>query len=360
MATINANQPIRVVIVDDSLLVRNIISDQIQKDERIQVIATGKTGVDCIELATKLRPDIVILDVEMPVLDGLSALQELQKRKLGIPVMMLSVLTQHGADATFKALEYGAIDFVPKPSSSNQFNPEEVGTVLRNRILAYFDSVRLLVQPIDPKKVVEAIKTKIFKEEKKAVEAVCIGTSTGGPKALQTVFSAFPENFNLPIFVVQHMPVGFTKAFASRLNDHSKIQVKEAEDGEEIRPGTGYVSPGDAHLKIEIKAGRKWIALGKEAPVNGHRPSVEVLFDSAIREYGSALVGVIMTGMGKDGASATLRMREAGASTIAQDEESSVIFGMNRQAIEMGAVQFVEPVSAITSRILSILKERGN
>ncbi|GBF38206.1 protein-glutamate methylesterase/protein-glutamine glutaminase [Leptospira johnsonii] len=355
-----ADHSIRVVIIDDSLLVRNIISDQIKKESRIQVIATGKTGVDCIELATKLRPDIVILDVEMPVMDGLSALQELQKRKLGIPVMMLSVLTQHGAEATFKALEYGAIDFVPKPSSSNQFNPEEIGTVLRNRILAYFESLRPSHAGLDPKKLVDAVKSKIFKDGKKAVEAVCIGTSTGGPKALQTVFSDFPENFHLPIFVVQHMPVGFTKAFASRLNDHSKINIKEAEDGEEVRPGTGYVAPGDAHLKIESKAGRKWIALGREALVNGHRPSVEVLFDSAIREYGSALVGVIMTGMGKDGAAATFRMREAGASTVAQDEDSSVIFGMNRQAIEMGGVQFVEPVSAITSRILSILKERGN
>lgn len=162
-----ANGSIRVVIIDDSLLVRNIISDQIQKETRIQVIATGKTGVDCIELATKLRPDIVILDVEMPVMDGLSALQELQKRKLGIPVMMLSVLTQHGADATFKALEYGAIDFVPKPSSSNQFNPEEIGTVLKNRILAYFDSLRPSHVGLDPKKIVDTVKSKIFKDEKK-------------------------------------------------------------------------------------------------------------------------------------------------------------------------------------------------
>ncbi|EPG76226.1 putative protein-glutamate methylesterase [Leptospira fainei serovar Hurstbridge str. BUT 6] len=356
----NSNTPIRVVIVDDSLLVRNIISDQIQKDEKIQVIATGKTGLDCIELAEKLKPDLVILDVEMPVLDGLSALQELQKRKLGIPVMMLSVLTQHGAEATFKALEYGAIDFIPKPSSSSQFNPEELGAVLRSRILSYFESVRTILPTIDTHRLYDAVKAKFSKGETKAIEAVCIGTSTGGPKALQTVFSTFPEGFRLPIFVVQHMPVGFTKAFASRLNDNSKIRIKEAEDGEAVEAGVGYVAPGDAHLRIETRAGRKWIALGKEALVNGHRPSVEVLFDSAIREYGSALIGVIMTGMGKDGAAATLRMRETGAATIAQDEASSVIFGMNRQAIEMGGVQFVEPVSAITTRILSILKERGN
>lgn len=356
----NSSSPIRVVIIDDSLLVRNIISDQIQRDEKIQVIATGKTGVDCIELTEKLKPDLVILDVEMPVLDGLSALQELRKKRLGVPVMMLSVLTQHGAEATFKALEYGAIDFIPKPSSTNHFNPEELGAVLRNRIISYFESVRGIRPLFDPHKVAPPGKIPVFKSETKPVEAICIGTSTGGPKALQTVFSEFPERFYLPIFVVQHMPVGFTKAFAARLNEHSKITVKEAEDGEPVEPGVGYVAPGDAHLSIVTRGGRKWIALDKEGLVNGHKPSVEVLFDSAIREYGSALIGVIMTGMGKDGSAATLRMREAGAATIAQDEASSVIFGMNRQAVEMGGVQFVEPLSAITTRILSILKERGN
>ncbi|EMO25593.1 protein-glutamate methylesterase CheB, partial [Leptospira interrogans serovar Bataviae str. HAI135] len=195
--------------------------------------------------------------------------------------------------------------------------------------------------------------------KKSPIHAICIGTSTGGPRALQEVFSRIPADISLPILVVQHMPAGFTKAFATRLNDHAKIKVKEAEDGEPIEPNTGYVAPGDAHLSIQSKGGRKWIALNREAPVNGHRPSIEVLLNSAIEEYKSGIIGVIMTGMGKDGSAAIVRVREVGGSTIAQDEQTSVIYGMNRQAVEMGGVEYIEPVTEIINRIQIILKERG-
>ncbi|AXR65807.1 protein-glutamate methylesterase/protein-glutamine glutaminase [Leptospira mayottensis] len=350
--------PVRVVIIDDSLLVRNIISDQIQKDSNIHVVATGKTGMDCIDLAQKMNPDVIILDVEMPVMDGLTALHELQKKKLGIPVIMLSVLTQNGAEATFKALEYGAIDFVPKPSSVFQFDPEEIGKILKSKILAYFES-RVRREVLKKVSVLAKVPVGQSHVKKSPVQAICIGTSTGGPRALQEVFSRIPEDISLPIFVVQHMPAGFTKAFAMRLNDHAKIKVKEAEDGESIEPNTGYVAPGDAHLSIHSRGGRKWIALSREAPVNGHRPSIEVLLNSAIEEYKSGMIGVIMTGMGKDGSAAMVKVREAGGSTIAQDEQTSVIYGMNRQAVEMGGVEYIEPVTEIINRIQIILKERG-
>ncbi|EMY78166.1 putative protein-glutamate methylesterase [Leptospira weilii serovar Ranarum str. ICFT] len=353
--------PVRAVIIDDSLLVRNIISDQIQKDSNIQVVATGKTGLDCIDLAQKMNPDVIILDVEMPVMDGLTALHELQKKKLGIPVIMLSVLTQNGAEATFKALEYGAIDFVPKPSSVFQFDPEEIGNILKFKILAYFESrIRIpsrdLLKKVPVRSKVPAGETHI---KKSPIQAICIGTSTGGPRALQEVFSRIPGDISVPIFVVQHMPAGFTKAFAMRLNDHAKIKVKEAEDGEPIEPNTGYVAPGDAHLSIQSRGGRKWIALNREAPVNGHRPSIEVLLNSAVEEYKSGMIGVIMTGMGKDGSAAMVKVKEVGGSTIAQDEQTSVIYGMNRQAVEMGGVEYIEPVTEIINRIQIILKERG-
>ncbi|WP_061243346.1 protein-glutamate methylesterase/protein-glutamine glutaminase [Leptospira interrogans] len=352
--------PVRAVIIDDSLLVRNIISDQIQKDSKIHVVATGKTGMDCIDLAQKMNPDVIILDVEMPVMDGLTALHELQKKKLGIPVVMLSVLTQNGAEATFKALEYGAIDFVPKPSSVFQFDPEEIGNILKSKILAYFESKIQIPSQNLLKKAPAYSKVPAGSHLKKSpIQAICIGTSTGGPRALQEVFSRIPADISLPILVVQHMPAGFTKAFATRLNDHAKIKVKEAEDGEPIEPNTGYVAPGDAHLSIQSKGGRKWIALNREAPVNGHRPSIEVLLDSAIEEYKSGIIGVIMTGMGKDGSAAIVRVREIGGSTIAQDEQTSVIYGMNRQAVEMGGVEYIEPVTEIINRIQIILKERG-
>ncbi|MCG6167275.1 chemotaxis response regulator protein-glutamate methylesterase [Leptospira sp. FAT2] len=352
--------PVRAVIVDDSLLVRNIISDQIQKDSQILVVATGKTGVDCIELAQKLNPDVIILDVEMPVMDGLTALHELQKKRMGIPVIMLSVLTQNGAEATFKALEYGAIDFVPKPSSAFQFDPEEIGNILKSKILAFFESRVRIPSIVSLKKVpVTTVPSGGAPAKKTPVQAICIGTSTGGPRALQEVFSRVPADISLPILVVQHMPAGFTKAFAMRLNEHSKIRVKEAEDGEPIEPNTGYVAPGDAHLSVQSRGGRKWIALNREAPVNGHRPSIEVLLNSAIEEYKSGIIGVIMTGMGKDGSAAMVKVKEAGGSTIAQDEQTSVIYGMNRQAVEMGGVEYIEPVTEIINRIQIILKERG-
>ncbi|WP_232371676.1 protein-glutamate methylesterase/protein-glutamine glutaminase [Leptospira ainazelensis] len=352
--------PVRAVIVDDSLLVRNIISDQIQKGSMISVVATGKTGVDCIELAQKLQPDIIILDVEMPVMDGLTALSELQKKRIGIPVIMLSVLTQNGAEATFKALEYGAIDFVSKPSSAFQFDPEEIGNILKAKILAYFESKVQTPAHVGIKRVpITTLPSDGVAGKKSPIHAICIGTSTGGPRALQEVFSRIPADLSLPILVVQHMPAGFTKAFAMRLNDHSKIKVKEAEDGEAIEAGTGYVAPGDAHLSIQSRAGRKWIALNREAPVNGHRPSIEVLLNSAVEEYKSGIIGVIMTGMGKDGSAAMVKVREAGGSTIAQDEQTSVIYGMNRQAVEMGGVEYIEPVTEIINRIQIILKERG-
>ncbi|TGK31745.1 chemotaxis response regulator protein-glutamate methylesterase [Leptospira gomenensis] len=350
--------PVRAVIVDDSLLVRNIISDQIQKDSKISVVATGKTGVDCIELAQKLQPDVIILDVEMPVMDGLTALHELQKKKLGIPVIMLSVLTQNGAEATFKALEYGAIDFVPKPSSAFQFDPEEIGNILKSKIIAYFES-KIPVPSISGGKKIPVTAFPAPTSKKTPIQVICIGTSTGGPRALQEVFSRIPEDISLPILVVQHMPAGFTKAFAMRLNDHSKIRVKEAEDGEPIESGVGYVAPGDLHLSIQSRGGRKWIALNREAPVNGHRPSIEVLLNSAVEEYKSGIIGVIMTGMGKDGSAAMVKVKEAGGSTIAQDEQTSVIYGMNRQAVEMGGVEYIEPVTDIINRIQIILKERG-
>ncbi|MDV6234558.1 chemotaxis response regulator protein-glutamate methylesterase [Leptospira ellisii] len=350
--------PVRAVIVDDSLLVRNIISDQVQKDSKILVVATGKTGVDCIELAQKLQPDVIILDVEMPVMDGLTALHELQKKKLGIPVIMLSVLTQNGAEATFKALEYGAIDFVPKPSSAFQFDPEEIGNILKSKILAYFES-KIPIPSFAGGKKVPVTTLPASASKKTPIQAICIGTSTGGPRALQEVFSRIPEDISLPILVVQHMPAGFTKAFAMRLNDHAKIKVKEAEDGEPIESGVGYVAPGDLHLSIQSRGGRKWIALNREAPVNGHRPSIEVLLNSAVEEYKSGIIGVIMTGMGKDGSAAMVKVKEAGGSTIAQDEQTSVIYGMNRQAVEMGGVEYIEPVTDIINRIQIILKERG-
>ncbi|MCE9501143.1 MAG: chemotaxis response regulator protein-glutamate methylesterase [Leptospira sp.] len=347
---------IRVLVIDDSSLVRTIISDLLNKEKDIEVIATGKTGLDCIELVEKLRPDLVTLDIEMPVMDGITALIELSKRPEKVPVIMLSVLTQKGAEATFMALELGAIDFIPKPSSILRMELSEVGGLLIEKIHGYFH------QEIShgAKKPSPDPTQSVRKERKDPIKAIGIGTSTGGPSALHKFLHDIPANFRTPIFIVQHMPAGFTKAFADRLNDNSAIRVKEAENGERVEAGTAYLAPGDYHMKATRSDLNISIELDHGSQVNGHRPSIDVTLDSLRLTYGTSILGVIMTGMGKDGAHGIKAIRDGGGFTIAQDEKTSVVFGMNRQSIEMGAVDSVLPLEKIAMNIVRIIEERGN
>ncbi|TGN17703.1 protein-glutamate methylesterase/protein-glutamine glutaminase [Leptospira idonii] len=348
-----------IAIIDDSLLVRNILSDVLEKKDGFHIVATGKTGVDCIELAEKLKPDFIILDIEMPIMDGLTALAEIKKKRLPSAVIMLSVLTQHGADATFRALELGAIDFVPKPSSGNQFSPEEIADVLSGKIKGFLDSRQASIKP--PVKIVHEVPGNKSFQKPVSVNAIGIGTSTGGPKALQTLFSALPADFAKPILVVQHMPAGFTKAFAERLNSLSKIKVKEAENGDIIEPGKAYIAPGDYQMRVVSKDNAKVIELHQSGPVNGHRPSIEVLFDSMAEVYGANhLMSVIMTGMGRDGSQSISNIRAKGGVTFAQDEPTSVVYGMNRVAVELGGIDFVLPLEEIVPKMIELLKTRGN
>lgn len=355
--TSNAPRKIRAVIIDDSALVRTIVADLLQSDGRIDVVATGKTGVDCINLVEQLKPDIITLDVEMPIMDGLTALRELSKKGIKVAVIMLSVLTQHGAKATFQALELGAIDFVPKPSSAIKMDTNEIGTLLRTKISDYFE------HNIEVTGIKSRVKVKVgnFQENRKqAIRAVGIGTSTGGPNALHSLFKQIPESFELPIFVVQHMPAGFTKAFAERLDEISSIKVKEAEHGEIVKSGTAYIAPGNYHMKIHRKDLNISIELEQGQLVNGHRPSIDVTFDSLNVCYGASLLAVIMTGMGKDGAESIKKLKEIGSPTIAQDEKTSVVFGMNRQAIDMGGIDHIVPLNDIVPQMIRIIKERGS
>lgn len=345
----------RVVIIDDSLLVRNILGDVLSKKKGMEIVATGKTGLDCLDLAERLKPDAIILDVEMPIMDGLTALAELKKRKSTSAVIMLSVLTQHGADATFKALELGAIDFVPKPNSGNQFSADSIGDSLAEKITLFLES-RQVSEPrvaIPPRKV-EPI------DKKGVIQAVAIGTSTGGPKALQTVFTAIPEDFSKPIFVVQHMPPGFTKAFSDRLNAVSKIKVKEAEHGDIVESGHAYIAAGDHHMRVVQKGALRTIELDRSPSVNGHRPSIEVMFESLLQSYvASHLLAMIMTGMGRDGSQSITNIRQRGGVTLAQDEASSVVYGMNRVAVELGGIDHVLPLEELVPKTIEIVKMRG-
>lgn len=350
---------IRVLVVEDSSLARTVITDILASDPEIEVVGTANNGKTAIFKNDQLDPDVITMDIEMPIMDGLEALQHIIERNPK-PVIMLSILTQHGAEETFKALDYGAVDFIPKPASNVSL--KEVKEQLIEKVKQVY-KIEIKIpgkgkEPEEKKKVAEE-KEKAELAEIKLKEStsriVAIGTSTGGPSALMNIFRKLPDKFPSSIFVVQHMPAGFTKAFAQRLNQLSGLNVKEAEDGDKILPGWGYISPGDSHMKIAEKNGEKIIKLEKGDKVSGHMPSIDVLFNSMADNYGKDAICVIMTGMGQDGAKGIYKVKEKGGYTIAQDEESSVVFGMNKVAINNGAVNKIIALNDISKAILELL-----
>ncbi len=346
------SEQIKVLVVDDSSLVRKIVTDILEKDPGIRVVGTANNGKTAIFRNQELDPDVITMDIEMPILDGLAALKQIMATKPK-PVIMMSVLTQHGADATFKALELGAVDFIPKASTLMSMSVEEIGDLLVKKVKSVYKS-KLNINKIEAEKNNSVNQKADIKPLLKTVsdKIVAIGTSTGGPSALINVFKKFPEKFPSPVLVVQHMPEGFTTAFSKRLNDSSNLEVKEAEDGDLVLPGHGYVAPGHSHMNI-VKVGDKYkLRVFKAEKVSGHMPSIDVLFDSMAEYVGNRSVGVIMTGMGKDGSEGLLRIKSEGGYTIAQNEETSVVYGMNRVAVEIGAVNEIVTLSEITDKIV--------
>jgi two-component system, chemotaxis family, protein-glutamate methylesterase/glutaminase len=362
---------IRVLIVDDSALVRKVVSDALESDPDITVVGTANNGKTAIFKNHTLNPDVITMDIEMPIMNGLDALRQIIETNPK-PVIMMSVLTQHGADATFRALELGAVDFIPKPSTLLTISVEEIKEQLVSKVKSV---ARLKINARKPETLESAESAKERKPAETKTQAlqnetprlvlpssvsssnkvVGIGTSTGGPSALISIFRSLPEKFPAPVLVVQHMPEGFTKAFAERLDSLSALKVKEAEDGDKVFPGCGYIAPGHSHMTIERKPGGDIIRVFQSDKVSGHRPSIDVLFSSLAEYCTPQLIGVIMTGMGRDGADGMLKMRKKGAYTVAQDEESSVVYGMNRVAVEIGGVQEEVPLSEISKKIVEHL-----
>jgi len=350
---------IRVLVVDDSSLVRKIITDILESDPMIKVIGTANNGKTAIYKNTELNPDVITLDIEMPILDGLSALQTIMETNPK-PVIMMSVLTQHGAEATFKALDMGAVDFIPKPSSVLSITVDEIGELLISKVKSVHKSNFRITKREYPEKddtlTHEAHRKpepdKIFHPDFKSFKVVGIGTSTGGPAALINIFKEFPKNFPSPVLVVQHMPEGFTHAFAERLNSCSNLTVKEGENFDVVLPGHAYIAPGHSHMFLEKKGDELRILLSKGDKRSGHRPSIDVLFDSLAENIGHHTIGVIMTGMGKDGSEGILKIREKGGYTLAQDEKTSVVYGMNRVAVENNAIVDIVPLNQITKKIV--------
>jgi two-component system chemotaxis response regulator CheB len=349
---------IRVLIVDDSSVVRQTLSELLSSDHSIEVMGTAGDPFIAAERIANEIPDVITLDVEMPKMDGITFLQKIMSQH-PIPIVICSSLTENGSDTAIKALEYGAVDIITKPKlGTKQFLEESrihicdvVKAAAKANIKKYVRS-KIDVQPkLSADAVIPKVTSKAMLQTTEKV--VVVGASTGGTEALRTFLEAFP--LDTPgIVIVQHMPENFTTAFARRLDGLCKISVKEAEDGDTVIRGRALIAPGNYHLLLKRSGARYYVEI-KEGPlVSRHRPSVDVLFRSAARYAGKNAVGVIMTGMGDDGAKGMFELKEAGAYTIAQDEKSCVVFGMPNEAIKLGGVNKILPLEAISGSVMNL------
>mgnify|MGYP001500371571 CR=1 FL=1 len=337
-----------ILLIDDSALSRRIVKDIAEELPGVRVVGEAVNGREGIQLMEQLRPDLVILDVEMPVMDGISVLKERKARQIKSPVLMLSVLTREGADTTFQALELGALDFVPKPSAHMGFMVDELQALLREKISDLISAKDSYIPTVvQTGKIAPGRRITDF-------DLVLIGSSTGGPQCLHRIFRKLPANFQLPICVVQHMPPVFTAAFASRLSSISGLQVFEAADGIELKPGQAVVAKGGLHLGFQKPNHQLIITLNDGPRLNAHRPSIDFSVRSAQKIFKNRILGIIMTGMGRDGVDGLKELRRAGGFVIAQDEKTSTVFGMNRRAIEEGASDVILSDEAIADYLLEL------
>src|ERR1700687_1487100 len=326
-------KPVRVLVVDDSALMRKLIPKILEADDSIEVVGTAMDGYFGLKKIEDLSPDVVTLDLEMPGMNGIDTLKGIMRRSR-LPVIVVSSHSTSGANITLKALSLGAFDFVAKPTDVSARMPE-IAEELIKKIHAAAQSAGVQSQFL-PVETASGQHNKMRPIAPTSI--IAIGVSTGGPNALQYLFSQLPADFSGSILVVQHMPDGFTELFAKRLDETCPIRVKEAQSGDLLLAGRVLICPGNRHLKVKKLPLGNVAVLAEEAPVNGHRPSVDILFRSAAEEFGARSLAVIMTGMGEDGASGMGAIRAAGGMTIAQSEESCVVFGMPKAAIDRGYV----------------------
>ncbi len=331
---------IRVLIVDDSPFVRKALLRIFESEPSFTVVGVARNGKEAIEKALSLKPDVVTLDIVMPVLDGIETLKTLMER-YPVPVLMLSQFTHEGADLTLRALQLGAMDFVDKSSKGlMDFLALASEIVTKAKAIAHNKPKAISYEP----KVLSGYSTR------GVVDVVAIGASTGGPPALGMILQKFPKDIGFGVLIVQHMPKGFTATLAERFNGICAIRVKEAQDRDRIEPGVALIAPSGIHMKVRKGGGS--VALDEEPANLIHRPSVDVLFQSVAENYGSRSMGVILTGMGSDGAKGLKSIKEKGAMTLAQDEATSVIFGMPRVAINSGVVDKVVPLTEVAEEIM--------
>ena len=367
---------VRVIVVDDSAFMRKAISDMIESEANFEVIAKFRDGRELVEKVEEFNPDIITLDVHMKDLDGLATLKELKQQGKIYPIIMLSSETTKGSEVTLECLDNGAITFITKPSGSISLDIDKVrdrlveaikGIINDRRFKKSSNTLKSLELKFDEERKIN-LKEKYFNRDSfkekehnnmnkvivnKRIDAVVIGASTGGPKALQEVLTKLPGNLNVPVFVVQHMPEAFTKVFAERLNKLCEMNVVEASDNMKIERNTIYIAKGGSHMIVDSKS---TISLNKEPAIWGVRPAVDKLFESASSVYRENILSVVLTGMGKDGAQGSIRIKEGGGVTISEDKSTCVIYGMPKAAFETGKVDLVLPINKICDKITEIVK----
>jgi two-component system chemotaxis response regulator CheB len=386
-----SEEKISVLIVDDSALMRNLIGRIVENEPDLQVAGKAMNGAFALAKLDKLDPDVIVLDLEMPEMNGIEFLRERQKRNIQIPVIILSSHAEEGAHITMEALSLGASDFIMKPTGGDGSELQSVAKVLVEMIRAYGgkykknrskdtqttvvpgvtratsqdlsagparSSLAPVTVPVPPP-AEGVLKPPIPRKAPGPIEIVAIGVSTGGPNALREVFPKLDENFPVPIVVVQHMPPGFTEEFAKSLDRICSLEVKEASEGDILRPGRILIAPGNRHIVVEKRPLAAVVHLLDTPPVNGHRPSADVLFESVARHYGNRALAVIMTGMGKDGATQIGAIYREGGITIGQDEESCIVYGMPRVAFENGYIQYQVSLSKMADTINRLVREHA-
>ena len=389
---------IKVLVVDDSSFFRRRVSEIINKSPALEVIATANNGQEAIDMVAKHRPDVVTMDIEMPVMDGITAVKKIMASN-PLPILMFSSLTHQGASATLDALEAGASDFLPKKFEDIARDKEEAIKLLQQRIQAIASrrvsriapratmssevkpttrpglsalkklnesnspspspaTRRAPISSLASKKTAPPTATanKFFKASGKSYDVLAIGTSTGGPVALQAVLAAFPRNFKLPILLIQHMPGTFTKAFADRLNGLCQISVKEASDGDVLKPGCAYLAPGGKQMLVDGRAGHGKIRIHEGSEKLNYKPSVDITFASLSKLYGKKVLAVVLTGMGADGRDGARMLKDKGAEIWAQDEASCVVYGMPQAVTKAGIASESLPLDQVAKRILVELK----
>lgn len=360
---------IRALIVDDSAFMRLMISEILSEHENIEVVGVAKNGEEALQKIKTFKPDVVTLDIEMPLMNGLEALKRIME-DFPVPVIMLSSTTKEGADNTFQAMQIGAFDFIAKPSGPISLDLHKIKSEITEKVIA---ASKASIQRLKKNTLIEQTtlpESKGYSKiesvnlvkrsknsnqwDKSSNKIICIGTSTGGPRALQRVLTALPSDIGAAILVVQHMPSGFTKSLAGRLDGLSMIKVKEAEDGEIIQRGTAYIAPGGYHMKVKRVGMNLAISTDQQTAIrNGHRPSVDVMFESVSELSDYSKIAVIMTGMGSDGSSGLKQLKRTGnVKAIAESQETSIVFGMPKAAIATDLIDSVENVDEIARAII--------